>query len=338
MKRTSIKDVARVAGVSITTVSRALNGYSDVSLQTREKIEKVAEELNYAPDVNARSLGGMSDTTIALLVSDLQKKDESGLAFGIISGLYNACTKFGCEFILLATNAVKQEKTTYLQLCRQKNVDGVVVMGLRMDDPYYKEVLESVIPCALIDMGIESENICNISVDNIAAAKEAVRYLLACGHKEIGMINGEAAAEVSKERFTGYAKALLDAGILLKLEYLKDGDFKEVTAYEKTKELLLAHENITALFCASDLMAIGAIRAVKELGKRVPEDISVVGFDDIPIAQYVCGGITTVRQNPYEIGQMAGDALYHMLKKEKREERYTAASELIIRGTVAHRL
>lgn len=340
MKRTSIKDVAKAAEVSITTVSRALNGYGDVNSETRAKIQRIAKELNYAPDANARSLGGMSDTTIALLVSDLQPKDESGLAFGIISGLYQACTDYDCEFILLATNSVKQEKITYLQLCRKKNIDGVVVMGLRTDDPYYDEVIKSQIPCVLIDINVKSRNICSISVDNVSAAEEAVTYLIAQGHKNIGMINGDSVAAVAKERFTGYANALIKANILLAHDYIGCGEFVEKKAFMETEKLLKKHPEITALFCASDLMAIGAIRAIHNMGKKVPEDISIIGFDDIPVAEHVFGGLTTVRQNPYIIGQMAGSTVYEMLTKnidvlEKGVSRLIAPSEFIIRRTVA---
>lgn len=335
MKRTSIKDVAKAAGVSITTVSRALNGYDDVSIKTRAAIEEIARQLNYAPNMNARSLGGMTETTIALLVSDLQPKDESGLAFGIISGLYRVCAEYNCEFILLATNFNSQEKITYLQLCRKKNIDGVVVMGLRTEDPYYHEVLESQIPCVLIDIDVEAAHTCSVSVDNVKASEEAVRYLLSQGHRKIAMMNGASVAAVSKERLTGYANALLKQGLLLNLEYVVYGDFKEQKAEEEGQKLLTAYPEVTAIFCASDLMAIGVIRAAEKLGLKIPEELSVIGFDDIPVAAYVYGGITTIRQNPYEMGRLAGKTICEMLESHIEPRHLYAPYEFIVRGSTS---
>lgn len=333
MKKVSIKDVAKEVGVSITTVSRALNGYSDVSEKTRERIQETVERLNYAPDINARSLGGKADTTIALLTSELREKDENGFVYGLINGLFEQCSELDCEFMLLATNKAKQEKLTFLQLCKKKNLGGVVVTGLKTDDPYYREILKSDIPCALIDMKVEGKKKCSITIDNVGAAKEAVQYLIRLGHREIGMINGGKQAEVCGERYGGYVAALLEEKIPLKLDYMINCDFIEEVAFEKTKEFLMQFPQITALFCASDMMAIGAIRAIESMGMRVPEDISVVGFDDIPIAQYVYKGISTVRQSPSMMGREGGKAVWKMIQGEKVEEETVLPHELIVRGT-----
>lgn len=333
MKKVSIKDVAKDVGVSITTVSRALNGYSDVSEKTKERIQEAVERLNYAPDINARSLGGKADTTIALLTSGLLERDENGFLYGLINGLFQQCSEQGCEFMLLATNKVKQEKLTFLQLCKKKNLSGVIVSGFRKDDPYYMEILKSDIPCALIDMKVAGKKKCNITIDNVTAAKEAVKYLIQLGHREIGMINGGKLADVSGERYSGYVSALLEAKIPLKLDYTINCDFIEDIAYEKTKEFLTRYPQITALFCASDMMAIGAIRAAEDMGIQVPEDLSVLGFDDIPIAQYVYKGISTVRQCPSMMGREGGRAVWRMIQGENVEEEIILPHELLIRNT-----
>lgn len=333
MKKISIKDVAREAGVSITTVSRALNGYSDVSQKTKIKIQEIVERLDYAPDINARSLGGKADITIALLTSDLTPTNESGFVYGLITGLFQQCSEQGCEFMLLATNKAKQEKLSFLQLCKKKNLSGVVVTGLRMDDPYYQEILSSDIPCAIIDMQIKGNKKCNITINNIDAAKEAVLYLIGLGHKHIAMINGGKMADVSGQRYSGYVSALLEEKISLRLDYTVHCDFLEDIAYRKTRELLKKYPQITALFCASDLMAIGAIRAAMDMGKSVPEDISVVGFDDIHIAKYLYHGISTVRQSPMQMGIEGGKSVFKMINNEKVEKDVILPHELIIRGT-----
>ncbi len=333
--KVSIRDVAREVGVSITTVSRALNGYSDVSEKTKKKILEAVQRLDYAPDANARSMGGKAEPTIALLTSELKEKDENGFVYGMINGLFQQCSALGCEFMLLVTNVVKQEKLSFMQLCKKKNLSGVVVTGLRTGDPYYKEVMNSDIPCALIDIKASGKYQCNITIDNVKASQKAVEYLIGLGHKKIGMINGQKIAEVSGERYSGYVTALLNAKIPLHLEYMRYGDFVEDIALEQTKKLMEKHPEITALFCASDVMAIGAIRALEEMGLRVPEDVSVLGFDDIPIAKYVYNGITTVRQFPIEMGRAGGEAVYRMLNGEHVESELQLPYELVVRGTTA---
>lgn len=335
MKKVSIKDVAREAGVSITTVSRALNGYMDVSESTKKRIQEVVERLDYAPDINARSLGGKADTTIALLTSELTPTNESGFVYGLISGLFQKCTELGCEFMLLATNTVKQEKLSFLQLCKKKNLSGVVITGLKVDDTYYHEILSSDIPCAIIDMPVHGKKKCEVTVDNIQASKEAVKYLIGLGHSCIGMINGGKTADVSSQRYSGYVSALVEAGVPLHLDYMKYCDFGEDIACDKTKELLTKYPEITALFCASDLMAIGAIRAIEAMGMQVPEDVSVMGFDDIPIARYVYKGISTVRQSPMQMGIEGGNAVWRMLQGEEIGDRIILPYEMVVRKTTA---
>ncbi len=333
MKKIGIKDVAKEVGVSITTVSRALNGYSDVSEKTKERVQEAVERLNYAPDSSARSLGGKADTTIALLTSELREKDENGFVYGLIYGIFQQCNEHDCEFVLLATNKARQERLSFLQLCKKKNLSGVVVTGLKTDDPYYGEILKSSIPCALIDMKVSGKNKCKITIDNVTAAKEAVRYLIGLGHKEIGMLNGGITADVCGERYSGYVSALLEAKISLQLDYMIYCDFIEDVAFEKTQELIRKYPQITALFCASDMMAIGAVRGIEAMGKRVPEDISVMGFDDIPIADYVYKGISTVRQRPSRLGSEGSKAVWKMIQGEEVPAEVILPHELVPRGT-----
>lgn len=333
MKKVSIKDVAREAGVSITTVSRALNGYMDISEATRKKIYDIAQELEYVPNTYARSLGGIKEKNIALLTSELISTDKSGFVYGLLCGLSEQCTNQGYEFMLLATNLAKQQKLSFHQLCMKKNLSGVVVAGLKTGDPYHQEIMNSSIPCVAIDIQMNGEKKCCVSIDNIKASKEAVSYLIGLGHRNIGIINGSKEADVSGLRYSGYVAALMEANIPLNLEYGVNGEFLEDVAYEKTKDFLVKYPEITALFCASDLMAIGAIRAIEEMGKRVPDDISVIGFDDIPIAEYICGGITTIRQNPNRLGSESGLVIRNMLEGKQDQVHVYVPYEFVIRKT-----
>lgn len=335
MKKVSIRDVAREAGVSITTVSRALNGYSDVSKKTKEKILEIVERLEYAPDANARAMGSKETTTIGLLLSDLVSTDANGFVHGNMCGVYQACSEFNCEFVLLITQSDQQKMQSFGQVCRRNNLSGIVVTGLRTDDPYYEEMMRSDIPCAVVDMETAGKMKCTITIDNIAASQEAVNYLISQGHRHIAMLNGSRVADVSIMRYAGYKGALMEHGIMLEKDYMRYCDFAEVQAYNEALDLMQKHPEITAFFCASDVMALGAIRAITKLGKTVPGDVSVFGFDDIPVAKYVYRGISTVRQDPIEIGYSAGKAVYQMIHGQEIDSKIVLPHELLIRETTS---
>jgi len=333
MERATIRDVAKSCNVSITTVSKALNGYPDVNEATKEKVEKAAKALGYVPNTSARSLGGIREKTIALLISSLEKRDESGYTNELISSIYNECEKRGYEFILLATDSLRQKEMTFLELCRYKNLDGAVVMGLNMNDAYYAELKNSPIPCALMDMDVAGDKLCLISTDNESASYEAVEHLIKAGRKKIALLNGKKTAHVSQERFLGYKKALEANGIQINDEYIINTDFSAADAEQKAKKLLSRFEEIDAVFCASDLIAFGTIVAASKLNKTVPKDLSVIGFDDIFAARYAFGGLTTVNQNYYRIGSTAAACVIDMVEEKDIPKRVIIEHELIIRKT-----
>lgn len=333
MKKVTIKDVAREAGVSITTVSRALNGYTDVSQKTKERIREIVERLDYAPDANARAMSSKETTTIGLLISSLGSKDENGFIHGHLCGVYRLCTECNCEFMLLVTETEHQKMQSFRQLCKKNNLSGIVVTGLKTHDPYYEELMTCDIPCAIVDMEAGSGQKCSVTTDNISASQDAVQHLCSQGHKNIAMINGGKFADVSMKRYAGYVGALCANNIPVRQEYIRYGNFKEPDAYEETKQLLAMYPEITAIFCASDVMALGAIRAASELGRRVPADLSVMGFDDIPVAKYVYNGISTVQQDSHSVGYEAARAVYRMIQGEGVEQKITLPYHLLIRGT-----
>lgn len=333
MERATIRDVARACNVSITTVSKALNGYPDVSIDTKEKVAKAAKALGYVPNTSARSLGGIPVKTIALLISSLGHRDESGYIYELISSIYNVCTNRGYEFILLATDSLRQTEMTFLELCRHKNLDGAVVMGLNMNDAYYEELKDSPIPCALMDMEVTGENICLISTDNKSASYEAVEYLIKSGRKEIAILNGKQNARVSRERLTGYKEALEANGFPVKPEHIVYTDFSADDALSKSKELLTHHREIDAIFCASDLIAFGALTTASELNIPVPDSISIIGFDDIFTARYAFGGLTTISQNYYKIGTDAAECVIDMVENKDTPKRIVISHDFIIRNT-----
>ena len=334
MRRTNIRDVAKAAGVSVATVSKALNGYQDVNPETRRRVLDVANKLNYVADTNARNMGGkVETTTIALLVNGLRSEDPSGFVFGILSGTHYICKRRNCDFMLLTTSSQEQEMTPLLQLCRQKSVNGIVASGFRLGDPYIEQMKEIDLPVAFIDMDEKGRNVFNVSIDNLAAAKRATEFLLPKGHRDVAMLNGTPAADVSRKRYRGYCLAFEEAGLAVNTDYLRYCDFDEGKAIQATLELLQRHPRITAIFAASDLMAIGACRAIGQLGMVPGTDIDVIGFDDIPIAKYLFGGVSTIRQDPYQLGCVAGEAVYSMLQGGTDAPLPTVGFDLILRRT-----
>ncbi|MFZ7822327.1 LacI family DNA-binding transcriptional regulator [Priestia sp. 40] len=333
---TTIKDIARVAGVSVTTVSRALNGYSDVNEKTRQKIAAVARELNYSPNTLARGLVMQKSKTIGLLVSGISRESvKDNFTFEVLCGVNERASTLGYDLILFNTNTMMQREKTYTQLCRERRVDGAIIQGIKKEDLYLKEVVESDIPCVLVDIPVHSNSVGYVTTDNALGAKKAVEHLAGLGHQHIGMINGHEDAFVSQERLNGYREALKECGLSFRSEWVVSGDFEEKKAEKAACELLNRYKEVTAIFCASDLMALGALKACKELGLDVPKDISIVGYDNIVLASYSSPNLTTVGQEVYQIGYEAADLLIEMLEgKETNMERYLD-TKLIIRESTA---
>lgn len=334
----TIKDVAKVAGVSVTTVSRALNGYPDVNEQTRKKIAQVAKELGYVPNMAARTLVMKKSKTLGLLISGItHSSSKDNFIYEVLCGMNDRSGELGYDLILFSTTPYKQSQKSYQDLCKERGADGLILMGLRTDDPYLQEVVNSSIPTVLIDIPLEGKNVGYVTSDNEAGAKSAVDYLIRLGHRKIAMINGYPFADVSIRRLVGYKAALEEAGLPYEPSLVYDGQFREHIAAEVTYQLLFKHPDVTAIFCASDLMAIGSIRALEKMGKKVPDQVSVIGFDDIPISQYMSPALTTVHQNIYEMGYQATQLLVDMLEKRKVKRTVILKTELIERGSAKKR-
>ncbi|UIR28772.1 LacI family transcriptional regulator [Priestia flexa] len=333
---TTIKDIAKVAGVSITTVSRALNGYSDVNEKTRQKIINVAKKLNYSPNTLARGLVMQKSKTIGLLVSGISRESvKDNFTFEVLCGVNERASLLGYDLILFNTNTTKQREKTYTQLCKERRVDGAIIQGIKKDDPYLTEVLESNIPCVLVDIPIRSNLVGYVTTDNKLGAKKAVEHLVQLGHVHIGMVNGSEDAFVSQERLRGYLDTLEEHGIDIRENWIVNGEFEEAVAEQQAYELLKNNEEITSLFCASDLMALGALKACKRLGRSVPDQISIVGYDNIVLAAYSSPQLTTVGQEVYQIGYEAADLLIEILENRSTNMERYLETELIIRETTA---
>ncbi|HYE82366.1 MAG TPA: LacI family DNA-binding transcriptional regulator [Clostridia bacterium] len=317
----SIKEIAAQAGVSITTVSKVLNNYPDVSENTKVRVREVALRLGYTPNMAARNLALGKSKIIGLVLSDIRETDSNGnIIFRILIGAKNLCTEKDYELLIISTDVAKQHTKKLTQLCKERQISGVIVYGLKPGDPYFQEITESELPCIAIDIKMKGTNLSTITTDNTAAVKEVIALLNSKGHRNIGFINGLKDVAVSVYRETGYRTAMQELGLEVKEGYIRYADYYEDKAYEKTIELIKENPEITAIFCASDLMALGVLRAVRSLRWKVPEDIAVVGFDGIQLSEYSNPRLTTVVQDFKGMGKVAADTLIKMLNGETVEE------------------
>lgn len=330
----TIKDVAKAAGVSITTVSRVLNDYTDVNQKTRLKVLKIVEELGYKPNTVARSLVMNRTQTLGLVVNELTRsRNGHHFMFDVLCGINDRAQELGYDLVLYSTSPLMQQKTPYMDFVRQRRVDGVLLMGIRLDDPYTQEVVESSVPSVLIDVPLVSETCSYVTTDNVNGAQLAVEHLLALGHRRIGFVNGHSQAAVSQERMRGYLQALETAGVSRDFSLVHYGDFEQQGGAIGTEQLLRLHPDLTAIFYASDLMALGGLAWLQEQGKRVPDDLAVVGFDDIELAAMMRPSLTTVRQNRYEMGRTAAETLVRMLADNEKGRGIILPPELVVRDT-----
>jgi LacI family transcriptional regulator/LacI family purine nucleotide synthesis repressor len=333
----TIKDVAKRAGVSIGVVSRAFNNYPDISEKTRQKILKVAEELNYTPNLVAKNLSSKKQLTIGLITSgilDSSQKDSVN-SIEVFKGVYTAIEEKEYELAIYLIDSNKQKRKSYAQFCRERNIGGTILQGIRTDDPYFKELINTNIPCVLIDFHLDNHTplIGNVSINNIEASRKITELVLKQNHRRIAIMAGKKAAYVNNERLRGVREAFAAFGLQLHEGDILYGQFLEQVAYQETKKYLEKHRP-TAIIAFSDIMAIGVMKAIKEAGLRIPEDVSVTGFDNIPITEFTQPPITTVQQNFFELGRQAALHLQEIMEGLVKGKQVVVDYKIIERDSV----
>ncbi|MFB9277556.1 LacI family DNA-binding transcriptional regulator [Cohnella cellulosilytica] len=327
---TNIRDVAKAAGVSVATVSKVLNGYTTVNEQTKEKVLKYVKELQFRPNQAARSLVGRRSMTIGIFLT-------TGLAHPffarILVGMEQALQAKGYDLIYLAQMSWGKEYS-FVRHCQSRNVEGVVVFGFQHEVTDFGELIESDIPAMFIDLDIREGRAGFISSDNREATERAVAYLAKLRHRRLAYISGNKDSYVDIHRFAGFRAGLEQAGIPYRQEYTAEGDFTQEAGYAAMQRLLALPEPPTAVVCCSDMSAIGAIEAIREAGMSVPEDFSVLGFDDIELAGYVRPALTTVRQDMIAIGRKVIEQLDALITDETLDPPAAIVqTELVVRDS-----
>lgn len=333
---TTIKDVAKQAGVSIGVVSKAFNNYTDVSEKTKQKIFEVAKELNYTPNVVAKNLSSKKQMTMGLISSGVFNDNEKdNNAFDIFKGVYSAVSASPFELSIYLIDSQEQKQKSYVQYCRERNIGGALLQGIRTDDSYYKELITTNIPCVVFDIMTETDNglIGSVSIDNAVASKEIATYLLEHNHRDIVVVAGTKETYVNAERMKGVQQAFQANDLELYDDKVLYAQFSEQDAYEMTKDYLQTKQP-TAFLCFSDLMAFGVMKAVKEVGLSIPEDISITGFDDLVISGYTQPQLTTVSQDFMEIGKVAALLLQDLMENKLERQHVYVEHQLVERQSV----
>jgi LacI family transcriptional regulator len=323
----TIKDVAREANVSVATVSRVLNDSGPVSEDTRRLIREVAGRLRYVPHSGARSLITSKTETLGVLLPDLYGEFFSE----VIRGMDDTAQRHGFHLLISRSYADKMRIETAMRAMRGR-VDGVVVMSPDIDAESLLN-LPSTIPVVLLCSVSRGNVVDSLTIQNCRGAREMVRDLVAKGHTRIGIIKGSPRNYDAAERLRGYRIALREAGISPDVALEREGDFTEAGGYSATLELLEMRNRPTAVFAANDSMAIGVLSALRESGVRVPEDMAVAGFDDIPLARFMDPPLSSVHVPICELGSRAVELLLHGIthKNDHPRRRERVSTELVIR-------
>jgi DNA-binding LacI/PurR family transcriptional regulator len=332
-RRPTSADVATEAGVSRTTVSFVLNGRTDVKIpdETRKRVLTAAERLGYHPSAPARQLAGGRSHILALVLRQTPEQIAGDAVLAeTLRGLANAARADGFRVMVEPLAA----DTTYTGLLRAQHADGLVISGPRVDDPSLLELVRDGFPVVL-QGALPGVDVPSVDVDNVAGARHAVDHLVALGHTRIACItNAPLVYTAAQDRLQGYLDALRSAGIEPRSEWIASAAFDAPSGHAAMVELL-GRTAFDAVFVGSDVVALGAIGALREAGRRVPDDVSVVGFDDIPLAAYFDPPLTTVRLPAFELGQAAGRALVERIAGRAIPDRTLLPTELIVRGSTA---
>ncbi len=333
---TTARDIARHVGLSVTTVSRALNDHSDVAPATKAKIRAVANQLNYHPNAAARTLKINRANALGLDIPLGLHRSYDTIWLEFIGGMAASCARHGVDLLLSATDDTERTPASFERLVRGRRVDGVVVCDIRSDDSRVNWLLESDIPFVAFGRTVGQDDYCYVDVDGAAGAQEAVQYLIRLGHTRIAYLGLDATFGFSHFRRAGYHEAL--HSIRAHDPELEFEGLTEETAPAVARSVLSCPNRPTAVLASADFLALAVIRAAREAGLSVPTDLSVIVFDDNPSVQREDPPLTAVSQPNRRLGEEAGELLLDRLNRpEQGPGHRLIAPSLIIRSSTGPR-
>ncbi len=335
MARATLKDVAKLAGVSSATVSYALSGKRSISDETKQRIMDAIAQLDYVPNLDARSLSMRDSKLIGVVVPQTEPGDRlmfhNSFYSEVLGSIEYSARQNGYHILISATDA----NESYLTLAKKRNLDGIIVIGMYPDE-FYQQMKKTQIPIVLIDSYCNDHYYHNIRIDDAYGSYLATHYLLENGHKNIAFFTGQMKENgVMKKRLLGYQQALDEFSIPFRKEYVFEGQIDYDSGINLAERLIDSQMETTGVVAAADILAIGAMKGFYERGKKVPDDYSIVGFDDVEISKYVTPGLTTIRQQISLKGQKAVELLLkHIQDPTLPKQEEILPLQLVARGSV----
>ncbi len=310
MKKINIAEVARAAGVSTTTVSRVINKVATVSQENHDRVLRAIQKLKYRPNPNAQRLASGRNDTIGIIIPRFADMFHSFYVSELLKGVGAGVERFGLNLLLHVTN----ERSSF----DLSTVAGVLFADIDGNEEQLDRVMSQNIPCVVTNHFIQELPVSCIAIDNRLASEQVVNYLAELGHRDIATIAGHLRTPVGIDRLDGYLKAMKSRGLEVKEYFVQRGDYSGPSAKEPARRLLTHTDRPTAIFAASDEMAVTTIEVALELGLRVPEDLSVVGFDDSPIAAFARVPLTTMWQPLSQVGELSVEVLQKLISGTQR--------------------
>lgn len=327
--RITIRDVARAAGVSPQTVSRAINDKDEIRPETRARILRIVEELGYRPNHIARSLTTHRTATLGLVVPDIVNPFFAEVARGVED---LACVS-GYQVFLCNTDENPVRERMVLNSLAAKQVDGIILCSSRLGDEELRSVVAEMPSMVLVNRTLPGGEACAVVIEDFQGAQQAMAHLLGAGHRFIALLRGPTSSYSGRERLRGYREALAGAGLPWDEGLVMAALPRVEGGYQATMQLLARRPEVTAIFAYNDLVAVGALQACAAIGRRVPEEVAIVGFDDIPLASLVVPALTTVRVPRYRLGQLALEKLLLRLAGDAEPQVSAVECELVVRAS-----
>lgn len=329
----NIRDIARIAGVGVSTVSRVINNHPDVKEQTRERVLEVIRENNYIPNNSARNLKKNNTNNIGVLIKGVFNPFFSEM----LDSISKRISKAGYSMILEHHDYLSDdEMNNLISMIKEKRLQGVICLGGNFTEVKNDDFNDITVPVVLTSInhkyGKEFSNFSSVSIDNEESAYSATKYLIDCGHRNIALMLGdEYDIGIGHLREAGYLNALSDNNIKFNKDYRILGDYDYKSAYEETNRLIKNHKEVTAIFAISDIMAVGCAKAIKDNGLEMGKDIAVVGFDGMDISEFYNPTITTVIQPKLEMAKISVDLLLDLMANKTDNKHIILNTELVVR-------